>query len=101
MEIMMKLLGLVSFVLMTSNGYAGSINPFVKNQLKAGATAPVIVVLKSQSDFSGMNFTKFTRTQRVAVVYKTLVENANNTQKNILTFFSNIFVHTGIPEKYI
>ena len=70
---MKKLLVLMIASLVSGNSFAGNIHGFVKKQLSENQTAPVMVVLKSQADFTGMNFVPLSRAQRIGMVYKTLV----------------------------
>lgn len=87
---MKKHLVVIGLILVGSSVQAANVLPFVKKQLNnPGATAPVMVILKSQSDFSGMSFAGLSRTQRVTSVYQTLVRTANSTQQNIVSLLKS------------
>lgn len=84
---MKKFLVMTCFV--ASSSFAGEIHSFVKKQMTAGTTAPVIVLFKSQADFSGMNLTQLPRVQRVGSVYQALVKHANETQKSVIALLKS------------
>ena len=107
---MKNLLVLLIVSLVASKSFAGNVHGFVQKQFTQKPVVPVMVVLKSQSDFTGMNFTPLSRTQRIELVYKTLVKNADETQKNLISllnsekfsyqrfFISNaILIHAATP----
>ena len=80
---------LVITALFSVNSFAGNIHGFVKQQLSVNSTAPVIVVLKTQADFSGMNLPRLPRTERITAVYKTLVKTADETQTNLINLLNS------------